>query len=409
MINKFLAIAIILLFALLCSPIEALQNDFIAIELLDYRINLNLLFAFASVAALLLISRLIKKFFLGFFAIYHKFSHIDKYKLLQSCIVNLANSNIKQVGKILRKLSNEPEAAILVLKLLHLRAQKKYDDDYATAIEQAIEKDEIRPFALLEAIKLQQYLQNWPQLEHYAGMLWDICPNYELLVVRSFAYAKSNNWQGLLDIAHKAYNKGLMTRNQYKELRLNACYMLALKKPPAEKENAIKLLDSLGDNNCNIVMAKVQLNIEIGDAQKAIYSAKKAWKLHPSLKLVNTIRNLKSIILPEEYLIACRKIISVKPELYLSQLLLAEALLNTNEAEAALTVLKKIPPEYLDQEYYLIMTRCHLILRHSHGEISSYLNKVEGYGTASLPRTYWDFQTMSMVSEAREYSVEIGG
>ena len=99
----------------------------------------------------------------------------------------------------------------------------------------------------------------------------------------------------------------------------------------------------------------------------------------------------------------------MKPELYLSQLLLAEALLNTNEAEAALTVLKKIPPEYLDQEYYLIMTRCHLILRHSHGEISSYLNKVEGYGTASLPRTYWDFQAMSMVSEAREYSLEIGG
>ena len=284
------------------------------------------------------------------------------YNFFVSGVIALANQDYKKAisdsKKISKYLDDSPSLSLLLKSEIY-KIEKKYDD-LNIVYEEMLKNEDTQNLAYRGM--MEQYLraQDYHHAFVYGEKLFNKNPYiekiYDALVN---IIAKTSNWQQLLIITDRAYEKKIINKKEFQENKSIGFFEIAKIKQFSEINEAINLLEkalNLRKNFPPYVKLYVDLLIQNKNYNLAKKYLKKMWIVNPHNEYASKIKELSSC-LNENYIDLVRFIISNNTTKEISKILLIDAAIESKKWDLARNEIKALLDMQPKKEVCLLMAR----------------------------------------------------
>ena len=290
-ISIIVQIIIVLTVALLI-----IQNSFIiSFELGDFIFSFSSSYFLISFLIFFIIIFLIQNIYFKSKSILHSFKINKKnkrkeigYKAFVDGMISLANKDYKgailESKKIPKYLDDSP-ALSLLLKSEIFKIEKKYDQ-LLSIYEEMLKSKNTENLGLRGMMEGYLRSEDYHHAFIYGFKLFNNNPFiekiYDTLVN---IISKTNNWNQLIEITDRAYQKKIISKNSFQENKSIAFYEIAKIKKYSDTKESIKLIDGALNLRKNFP-PYVELYIELLIEQKNFKTAKKIYQKRLETKTI---------------------------------------------------------------------------------------------------------------------------
>ena len=284
------------------------------------------------------------------------------YNFFVSGVIALANQDYKKAisdsKKIPKYLDDSPSLSLLLKSEIY-KIEKKYDD-LNIVYEEMLKNEDTQNLAYRGM--MEQYLraQDYHHAFVYGEKLFNKNPYIEKIYDALVSIiAKTSNWQQLLIITDRAYEKKIINKKEFQENKSIGFFEIANIKKFSEINEAINLLEkalNLRKNFPPYVKLYVDLLIQNKNYNLAKKYLKKMWIVNPHNEYVSKIKELSSC-LNDNYIDLVRFIISNNTTKEISKILLIDAAIESKKWDLARNEIKTLLDMQPKKEVCLLMAR----------------------------------------------------
>jgi HemY protein len=367
----FRFIFLILQIAIILSlSIFVINNSLnISIELNDFIYSISSSYIILILLFVFLILFLIQSFYFNtkFNIRKYKFNKlIDNkekgYNFFVSGVIALANQDYKKAisdsKKISKYLGDSPSLSLLLNSEIY-KIEKKYDDLNAV-YEEMLKNKDTQNLAYRGMMEQHLRSQDYHHAFIYGEKLFNKNPYTEKIYDALVGIiAKTNNWQQLLIITNRAFEKKIINKREFQDNKSIGFFEIAKIKQFSEINESIGLLEkalNLRKNFPPYIKLYVELLIKDKNYNLAKKYLKKMWIVNPHNEYKSMIKKLSSC-LNESYIDLVKFIISNNTTKEISKILLIDAAIESKKWDLARNEIKTLLDLQPKKEVCLLMAR----------------------------------------------------